>query len=234
MPSVAGVAQGAMVLQDATFIDLDISRVENVLRPKVEGSIVLDELFSEDTLDFMIFFSSMAAITGSPGQVSYNAANLFMTSLAEQRQKRGLSSQAINIGAVVGNGYVTRELNLDQQVKLYEVGHTWMSEQDFQEIFAEGVISCLEEKGTSEICSSIRIDDDDTKDWILNPVFQHLVLKSDTLLAADQKSKVGMMIKARLLEATSHQDVMDVLKGNRMINTAEIQMTNLKFQGPLL
>lgn len=213
MPAVGGVAQGAMVLQDTTFLDLNIDRVENVLKPKVQGSILLDELFSEDTLDFMIFFSSMAAITGSPGQVSYSAANLFMTSLAAQRQKRGLAAQAINIGAIVGNGYVTRELNMDQQVKLYEVGHSWMSEQDFHEIFAEGVISCLEGKGTSEICSGIRIDDDDSKEWILNPVFQHLVLKSNTLLAADQKSKAGMMVKAQLLEATSQEEVMQTLKG---------------------
>src|SRR4051812_18330595 len=64
MPPVAGVAQGAMVLQDTMFIDLDLPRLDKVLRPKVDGSILLDELFPENTLDFMVFFSSMAAMTG--------------------------------------------------------------------------------------------------------------------------------------------------------------------------
>jgi hypothetical protein len=37
---------------------------------------------------------------------------------------------------IVGNGYVTRELNMGQQSYLYRVGHSWMSEQDFHEVFA--------------------------------------------------------------------------------------------------
>ncbi|KAJ5156353.1 hypothetical protein N7492_009156 [Penicillium capsulatum] len=212
MPPIAGVAQGAMVLQDAMFLDLDLPRLEKVLRPKVEGSILLDELFSENTLDFMIFFSSMAAMTGNPGQVAYNAANMFMASLAAQRQKRGLAGHAINIGAIVGNGYVTRELNMGQQSYLYKVGHSWMSEQDFHEVFAEGVLSCLKKTGTSELCSGLRIDDDDTKGWISNPMFQHLVIKSNAFIAGEKKSKAGVMVKSRLLESTSMTQVMDILQ----------------------
>lgn len=213
MPSIGGVAQGAMVLQDTMFLDLDLARFNSVLQPKVQGSILLDELFSEDTLDFMVFFSSMAAVTGNPGQAAYNAANMFMTSLAAQRQQRGLAGQAINIGAIVGNGYVTRELNMGQQSYLYKVGHTWMSEQDFQEVFAEGVLACLERRGTADICSGLRIDDDDSKDWVSNPIFQHLVFKPNTLIEDGKKGKTSVMLKAGLLEATSDVEVMEVLQG---------------------
>jgi hybrid polyketide synthase/nonribosomal peptide synthetase ACE1 len=213
MPSIGGVAQGAMVLQDTMFLDLDLARFNSVLQPKVQGSILLDELFSENTLDFMVFFSSMAALTGNPGQAAYNAANMFMTSLAAQRQQRGLAGQAINIGAIVGNGYVTRELNMGQQSYLYKVGHTWMSEQDFQEVFAEGVLACLERKATADICSGLRIDDDDSKDWVSNPIFQHLVFKSNTLIEDSKKGKTSVMLKAGLMEATSDVEVIRVLQG---------------------
>lgn len=213
MPSIGGVAQGAMVLQDTMFLDLDLARFNSVLQPKVQGSILLDELFSENTLDFMVFFSSMAALTGNPGQAAYNAANMFMTSLAAQRQQRGLAGQAINIGAIVGNGYVTRELNMGQQSYLYKVGHTWMSEQDFQEVFAEGILACLERKGTADICSGLRIDDDDSKDWVSNPIFQHLVFKSNTLIEDSKKGKTSVMLKAGLMEATSDVEVIRVLQG---------------------
>ncbi|OQE05273.1 hypothetical protein PENVUL_c026G08771 [Penicillium vulpinum] len=212
MPPIAGVAQGAMVLQDTMFIDLDLPRLEKVLRPKVEGSILLDELFPEDTLDFMVFFSSMAAMTGNPGQVAYNAANMFMASLAAQRRNRGLAGHAINIGAIVGNGYVTRELNMGQQSYLYRVGHTWMSEQDFHEVFAEGVLSCFERVGSAELCCGLRIDDDESKSWISNPMFQHLVHKSSNLVVADKKGKSGLLIKTRLFEATSNEEVIEILQ----------------------
>lgn len=213
MPPIAGVAQGAMVLQDTMFIDLDLPRLEKVLRPKVEGSILLDELFPEDTLEFMVFFSSMAAMTGNPGQVAYNAANMFMASLAAQRRNRGLTAHAINIGAIVGNGYVTRELNMGQQSYLYRVGHSWMSEQDFHEVFAEGVLSCRERVGSAELCCGLRIDDDESKSWVSNPIFQHLVYKSSKLVVTDKKGKSGVLIKTRLFEATSNQEVIEILQG---------------------
>ncbi|KAJ5937303.1 Acyl transferase/acyl hydrolase/lysophospholipase [Penicillium verhagenii] len=169
-------------------------------------------LFSDDTLDFMVFFSSMAAITGNPGQAAYNAANMFMASLAAQRRNRGLAGYAINIGAIVGNGYVTRELNMDQQSYLYRVGHTLMSEQDFREVFAEGVLSCIERTGSSELCSSLRIDDDDSKTWVTNPIFQHLVLKSNSFAVTNKKNKAGVIVRLQLLEATSKDEVSEILQ----------------------
>ncbi|KAJ5928189.1 hypothetical protein N7466_007145 [Penicillium verhagenii] len=212
MPQIGGVAQGAMVLQDTMFLDLDLPSLEKVLQPKIQGSIILDELFSEDTLDFMVFFSSMAAITGNPGQAAYNAANMFMASLAAQRRNRGLAGYAINIGAIVGNGYVTRELNMDQQSYLYRVGHTLMSEQDFREVFAEGVLSCIERTGSSELCSSLRIDGDDSKTWVTNPIFQHLVLKSNSFAVTNKKNKAGVIVRLQLLEATSKDEVSEILQ----------------------
>lgn len=219
MPPIGGVAQGAMVLQDTMFFDLDVERFDKVLQPKVTGSLLLDELFSDNTLDFMVFFSSMAAMTGNPGQVAYNAANMFMASLAAQRRQRGLAGQAINLGAIVGNGYVTRELNMGQQSYLYRVGHSWMSEQDFHEVFAEGVLSCLDGTGSAVPCSGLRIDDDDSKNWVSNPMFQHLVFKSNAIIAGDKKSKAGVMVKTRLLESTSHSQVIEVLQGMSALST---------------
>lgn len=220
MPPIGGVAQGAMVLEDTMFFDLDLRRFENVLRPKVQGTILLDELFGEDVLDFMILFSSMASITGNAGQVAYNAANMFMAGLAAQRRGRGLATHAINIGAIVGTGYVTRELNFDQQSYLYRTGHNWMSEQDFHEVFAEGVLSCVQGRNHSDPCSGLRIDDDDSKKWYLNPIFQHLVSKSPAIVSGDNNVKTGMTLKARLSNSSSSSEVMSILKGTSYFDLA--------------
>lgn len=44
-----------MVLQDSLTCDMSLDGMLKVLRPKVVGSINLDELFSEDNLDFFVF-----------------------------------------------------------------------------------------------------------------------------------------------------------------------------------
>jgi hybrid polyketide synthase/nonribosomal peptide synthetase ACE1 len=67
LPPVGGVAQGAMVLRDTMISDMDLDRVQNVLRPKVDGSIFLDEIFSEMPLEFFIFLSSSVYVIGNRG-----------------------------------------------------------------------------------------------------------------------------------------------------------------------
>ena len=64
LPPIGGVAQGAMVLHDCLFAEIDLSKVEKVLRPKVQGSLLLEELLAGTQLDFMIYLSSMASVTG--------------------------------------------------------------------------------------------------------------------------------------------------------------------------
>lgn len=167
----------------------------------------------------------MAAATGNPGQVAYNAANMFMASLAAQRRKRGLAAHAINIGAVVGNGYVTRELNMSQQNYLYRVGHAWMSEQDFHEVFAEGVLSCTDPYGNAELYSGLRIDNDESKSWVSNPMFQHLVFRSSSLLAGGKKGRGGVIIKAQLLEAISRQEIIQILEGETGLDQMNITVS---------
>lgn len=67
LPPLAGVAQGAMVLHDCLFADIDYAKFEKVLGPKVRGSALLEEVLGETDLDFMIYFSSMASVTGKAG-----------------------------------------------------------------------------------------------------------------------------------------------------------------------
>ncbi|GMG28405.1 unnamed protein product [Aspergillus oryzae] len=56
MPPIAGVCNGAMVLSDKLFMNMKAEDMNKVLKPKVDGSIYLDELFCTTQLDFFIFF----------------------------------------------------------------------------------------------------------------------------------------------------------------------------------
>lgn len=76
MPPVAGVANGAMVLSDGLFADMSLEGMQRVLRPKMEGSRILDEIFGSRDLDFFIMFSSLSGVIGMPSQSNYAAANM--------------------------------------------------------------------------------------------------------------------------------------------------------------
>ncbi|KAI1819734.1 PKS-NRPS hybrid [Xylaria intraflava] len=218
MPPIAGVAQGAMVLHDTMFSELDIERVRKVTQPKVNGSTYLEEIFHDINLDFFVFFSSMACVTGNPGQSVYAAANMFMSGLAAQRRRRGLNASTVHIGAIFGNGYVTRELTLAQQEFLRKVGNMWLSEQDFRQLFAEAIFAGQLENGTSPELSTglMTIDNgDDWKKnitWFYNPMFQHCIKENqDGELVSDGQRGRSIPVKSQLLEAVNPAEVYEII-----------------------
>ncbi|KAF9886948.1 hypothetical protein FE257_010689 [Aspergillus nanangensis] len=215
LPPIAGVAQGAMVLHDTMFLDLDMERMNKVLNPKVRGATYLEEIFMDTDLDFFVFFSSMAAVTGNPGQSAYAAANMFMSSLVNQRRARGLNASAVHIGAIFGNGYVTRELTLAQQEFLRNMGNLWLSEHDFRTLFAEAVFAGRHERGRSpEISTGLKIVDSDESEaitWLNDPKFQHCIRKHSAAEFDDEGPASSAPVKVRLGEVVSPGDIFEII-----------------------
>nr|A0A4P8WAE5.1 RecName: Full=Polyketide synthase-nonribosomal peptide synthetase pyiS; Short=PKS-NRPS pyiS; AltName: Full=Pyrichalasin H biosynthesis cluster protein A; AltName: Full=Pyrichalasin H synthase [Pyricularia grisea]QCS37521.1 PyiS [Pyricularia grisea] len=218
MPPIGGVAQGAMVLHDTAFSELDLERINKVMQPKVNGSIYLEEIFHNTPLEFFVFFSSMACVTGNPGQSAYAAANMFMSGLAVQRRKRGLNASVVHIGAIFGNGYVTRELSLEQQNFLRKVGNMWLSEQDFRQLFAEAVLAGQPENtGSPELSTGMMTIDNSegTKEnitWFDNPMFQHCIKEStDGKLGGQTAKGRAVPVKTQLLEAINSAEVYEII-----------------------
>ncbi|KAM7200662.1 acyl transferase/acyl hydrolase/lysophospholipase [Naviculisporaceae sp. PSN 640] len=224
MPAIGGVVQGAMVLNDALLLTSNASdpkyfdRFNQVLEPKVQGSLHLHELFSSssNSLDFFIMFSSLAYIVGNRGQSAYTAANAFMASLAARRRRLGLPASVVHLGAIVGPGYVSRELTAEKRAVLHRSGFSFLSEQDFWEVFAEGVLAskptCKDEPSEFEIMAGLRIDQegDGSKTFSWNPVFQHLIKKqSDQEASGDgltAKHRNTDPLKVRLASLASEAE----------------------------
>ncbi|KAL9130700.1 MAG: hypothetical protein Q9217_001179 [Psora testacea] len=215
LPPVAGVANGAMVLHDTLFGDMDLEKMEKVLKPKVEGSIHLDELFAENNLDFFIFFSSLASVFGNTGQSNYSSANMFMTSLAAQRRKRGLAGSVIDIGAIMGVGYMTREVSQWVLDQLRNSGYMWMSERDFHQMFAEAILAGHPQSTQNpEIVTGLRVvnaDEELKTVWTTNPKFQHCVIHQAVDGNKDNGSAV-VPIMTQLQAATSQRKAYEILK----------------------
>ena len=85
---------------------MDLETLKKVLRPKVEGTTILDDLFQDHSLDFFIVFSSIAWVYGQHGQSNYTAANAYLNGLIHRRRKNGLPGSVMAIGAVLGIGYM--------------------------------------------------------------------------------------------------------------------------------
>ncbi|MFE1326249.1 SDR family NAD(P)-dependent oxidoreductase [Streptomyces sp. NPDC058741] len=101
-----GVAHCAGVLHDRLITDVEADDVDTVLRPKVIGAMRLEEALGAHDLDWWVFYSSAAALMGSPGQSVYAAANAWLDALAQRRRSEGRPATSIAWGPWSGAGGV--------------------------------------------------------------------------------------------------------------------------------
>ncbi|KAL5041361.1 hypothetical protein BDW71DRAFT_168742 [Aspergillus fruticulosus] len=138
MPPVGGIANGAMVLDDKLFSDMSFESFQTAMKPRVQGSLYLEEVFSGDHLNFFLFFSSISAMTGQRTQANYVAANNFMVSMAERRRARGLPASVIDIGVIQRSqddkGVSTMENSIRQ------MDYMPVSETDLHHLLAEAIL----------------------------------------------------------------------------------------------
>lgn len=83
-----GVIHAAGILKDSFILKKTDQEIRNVLSPKIEGVIALDEATKNESLDFFVMFSSLSAILGNVGQCDYSYANAFMDAFAKHRQQQ--------------------------------------------------------------------------------------------------------------------------------------------------
>jgi short-subunit dehydrogenase/acyl carrier protein len=98
MPPLKGIMHAAGVLDDGVLLQQDWSRFQRVMAPKVRGALHLEEMTRGMDLDWMVIFSSVASLWGSPGQGNYAAANAALDAIAHARRQTGLPALAINWG----------------------------------------------------------------------------------------------------------------------------------------
>lgn len=82
LPPLRGVVHAAMVLDDAFIRELDNSRFNSVMQPKVIGGWNLHEATANVPLDHFVCFSSVSALIGTEKQSNYSAAKCFLDALA--------------------------------------------------------------------------------------------------------------------------------------------------------
>lgn len=180
-PPIAGVANGAMVLADATLQNMTLEQMTRVLRPKVEGTRIVDRVFHDEALDFFVLFSSLSCVLGNSGQANYDAANMYLVGLAANRRARGLAASVVDIGAIMGTGYMAREVSDRTLAQMVGAGFRKMSERDFLVVFANGMMAGCCPSEESELITGLHVPapgDEFQPAWVNNPRFSHVVAAS--------------------------------------------------------
>ncbi len=105
-PVVGGVVHAAGVLSDGTIPNQSAEKLRLAYGAKVHGARNLREVFAPP--DFLVLFSSAAAVFGSSGQGSYAAANATLDALARKWSAAGEAVLSVQWGAWSDGGMAAR------------------------------------------------------------------------------------------------------------------------------
>lgn len=135
-----GVIHAAGVFEPASLKKKAAASFFRVLRPRILGAYYLDQVFSREHLDFMIFFSSNASVLGLPPAVDLAAAGRCLAGFAETRNRR------VKDGSRFG-----KTLCLDWPTEGEEAASLWRVQVDDERVSAdETMIRIFEESLTGD------------------------------------------------------------------------------------
>jgi acyl transferase domain-containing protein len=98
-PPVRGVVHAAGRFELRELEDIGWADFRAMLRPKVEGSVVLDSLFADSgALDFFVSFGSSWPVIGAAFAGHFVAASHFQDVFAHDRARRGLPALTVDWG----------------------------------------------------------------------------------------------------------------------------------------
>ncbi|PON19221.1 hypothetical protein C2W62_03875 [Candidatus Entotheonella serta] len=119
---IHGIFHIAGIAPSESLLNKDIDAFQNVLGPKIAGTLMLDDLCRDEPLDFICYFSSSAAILGDFGACDYAIGNRFQMAYAAYRNH--LQQQGMRQGkALVINWPLWQEggmgFHQDENTKMY-------------------------------------------------------------------------------------------------------------------
>ena len=99
---INGIIHAAGVLDDAPMLQKDRTSAARVLAPKVRGTLVLDSVFQQDSIDFFVLMSSVSSHLAPAGQMDYAAANAFLDAFARSKSQKVLAtSRSSGLGGLM-------------------------------------------------------------------------------------------------------------------------------------
>ncbi len=94
---IDGIIHCSGVLRDSFLLFKTKEQFDEVLAPKLNGTVYLDEETRGERLDFFVLCSSISSLFGNVGQCDYAYANRFMDAYAEQRSQQVRYGRSLSV-----------------------------------------------------------------------------------------------------------------------------------------
>ena len=169
---------------------------QDVIRPKVHGTINLHKLLLKQPLDFFINLSSIAGLGGNPAQGNYASASTFQDAFASSNSEQGVVIRSLDLGMIEGAGYVSE--NPESVKVLLSQGYTAVKLDELLAMINYAITTAVSDAAPSQLIIGLSRQETAEFDMrLLEPKFSHLrVLESvgDRKSTARDRSNLSQML----------------------------------------
>nr|WP_278287513.1 SDR family NAD(P)-dependent oxidoreductase [Ruminiclostridium josui] len=143
-PTIHGVIHSAILLLDRSLANMDEERFRTALAAKVDTSVHMSQVFKNEPLDFVLFFSSINSFLKTPGQSNYVAGCTFKDAFAKRLSKEwNCAVKVINWGYWGNVGVVASQEYMDRMAKTGFASIDHIKAMETLEMLLQGALSQL-------------------------------------------------------------------------------------------
>ena len=199
-----GLPTHSNLTQDSLLENMTINDYQDVIRPKVDGTIHLHELLSKQPLDFFLNLSSVAGLGGNHGQGNYASASTFQDAFARSNTNRNTVIRSLDLGMIEGAGYVSE--NAESVRFLLSQGYTAVKLVELLEMISYAITKPVSDAYPSQLTIGLsRQETTEMDPRLLEAKFSHLrVLES--LRDSKHTAKDQSSLSQALSDASSLKD----------------------------
>lgn len=132
---------------------------------------------------------------------------MYMCALAVNRRKRGLNAIALNGGAIIGAGYITRETDRALDLTMEKMALMRLSEEDFHQMIAEAIesgrVGCPDGAEITTGLLDIAPDSPNIPKWYRNPKFSRFIVQQSASNEGREEQTAAASIQDQLQACTT-------------------------------
>ncbi|KAK6383872.1 Type I Iterative PKS [Exophiala oligosperma] len=211
MPVIKGIIMGAVKLEDSVFDNMTFANWKNCLDPKVKGTWNLHQALPKD-LDFFVCLSSIGGSVGNRGQGNHAAESTYQDALMEHRRNLGLAGCSIDIGTILGVGWIAENIEAAAMAYLRSIQYLGMRFDELLLLIQAAITGyTMEGYHTPTVLAAglgtgglVLQHDVDPPFWFDDAKFRHLrIVGTHSNDSSDDQEGGSVPVSAQLKAATS-------------------------------
>lgn len=174
------------------------------IKPKVHGTWNLHNLLPKD-MDFFVMLSSTSGIIGNASQANYAAGSTFLDAFADYRRGLGLPAVTIDLGVILGAGYVAE--NQDLASKLDRQGFEGTTTEELMQLIVIAITQPPKKSQSGQIVTGLGTWSEASHGAFSSPIFSHFRrMALNTGHSAEEGTQGGHSIRDQLRKVKSLEE----------------------------